>query len=92
MISLYHFHSGMINDYFDKPEKAKFHYESIINDKSMELSVRTLEIICNFYIRNGEKDKAISLASQYSNTIPPVVILKKISDNVKNADSQHQRF
>ena len=87
MESLYHLHAGMINDYFDKPELARENYEQIINNSSMELSVRTLEIICNFYIRNGEKDKALKLSEQYSNTTPPVILLQKIHNNVLNSES-----
>lgn len=87
MESLYHFHSGMINDYFDKPEIARQHYESIVNDSSLDLSVRTLEIICNFYIRNGEKDKALALSGKFANTVPPIIMLKNIHEQVKKADA-----
>jgi len=85
MEALYHFHAGMINDYFDKPDLARHHYESIINDSSMELSVRTLEVICNFYIRNGEKEKAVILSEKFSNTTPPVILLQEIHKQIKNA-------
>jgi len=85
MEALYHFHAGMINDYFDKPDKAREHYESILNDSSMELSVRALEIICNFYLRNGETEKAHALSAQYAKTVPSVDILQKIHDKIVNA-------
>lgn len=87
MAALYHFHAGMINDYFDKPDKARIHYETIVNDSSLDLSVRTLEVICNFYLRTGEKDKAQALAAKYAEVTPQVNLLQNIYLQVKTADA-----
>lgn len=82
MEALFHFHSGMINDYFNKTDEAQKHYESIINNKNFELSIRTLEIICNFYIRNGRKEDAVKLSGKYANITPNVSILQNIHNNI----------
>ena len=85
MTALYHFHAGMVNDYFDKPDIARQHYENIINDSNMDLSIRTLEIICNFYIRNNEKEKAIALSSKFAGATPSINILQNIHKQVLEA-------
>ncbi len=82
--AMYHFHAGMIRDYFDKPDLARKHFDAIVNDTKMDMSVRTLEVVCNFYLRNGEKDKAVALSAKYANTTPPVEILQRINQNVIN--------
>lgn len=87
LLSLYYFHAGLINDYFDKPEQTKHYYENIINNEKMELSVRTLEIISNFYLRNGEKDKAVELTSKYAGIAPSVDMLQKVYETVQKADA-----
>ena len=88
MISLYHFHSGMINDYFNITDKATQHYSSIINDSNMELSVRTLEVICNFNLRHNNKEKALALSEKYALMTPPVDLLQKIHRRIVSADEK----
>ena len=84
--ALYHFHAGMINDYFDRPDEARRHYEIIVNEESLEMSFRALQVITNFYIRNGEKDKAIALSRKYNDEKLLADMLKKLAQNVKKAD------
>lgn len=84
--ALYHFHAGMINDYFDRTDEARENYEVIVNEENLEMSFRSLQIITNFYIRNGEKDKAIKLTQKYGDEKLLVDMLKKLSDNVQKAD------
>ncbi|MBR6663492.1 MAG: hypothetical protein IKL33_01555, partial [Alphaproteobacteria bacterium] len=64
---IYYFHAGMINDYFDNQEQAKKHYEMLITEETSELSLRSLQIISNFYMRHNQKEKAISLVSKINN-------------------------
>lgn len=85
MEAVYHFHAGMINDYFNKIDEAQKHYENIIQDSEMELSVRTLEVICNFYIRNNQQEKAAALAQKFAGSLPSINMLQKIYKDVKNA-------
>ena len=83
--ALYHFHAGMINDYFDRTDEARRNYEIIVNDESMEMSFRALQVITNFYIRNGEKDKAIKLTSHYTDEKLLADMLNKLAKNVRKA-------
>lgn len=85
-LALYNFHAGMINDYFDDVDAARKNYETIINEASMEMSFRSLEIVTNFYIRNGEKDKAIELIGRYHDEGQMVDMLRRLSVNIKNAN------
>lgn len=87
--ALYHFHAGMINDYFDRVDEARKNYEVIVNEESLEMSFRSLQVITNFYIRNGEKDKAVKLTQRYGDEKLLVDMLKKLSENVKNADPKN---
>lgn len=86
--ALYHFHAGMINDYFDRVDEARKNYEVIVNEESLEMSFRSLQVITNFYIRNGEKDKAIKLTQKYGDEKLLVDMLSKLSQNVKNANPE----
>ncbi len=88
MTSLYHFHSGMLNDYFNKPDIARKHYEKIVENNDMELSVRSLEVICNFYLRHGEKEKAVALAKKYAALTIQLPLLKNIYQNTLSAEQQ----
>ncbi len=38
----------------------------IVNEESLEMSFRALQVICNFYMRNGQKDKAVALVNKYT--------------------------
>lgn len=86
--ALYHFHAGMINDYFDRTDEAKKHYEIIVNEESLEMSFRSLQIISNFYIRNGQKDKAIKLVKKYNDDKTFVDMINNLNQNVINANPQ----
>ena len=86
--ALYHFQAGMINDYFDRTDEARKHYETIVNDESMEMSFRSLQVITNFYIRNGEKDKAVKLTSHYTDEKLLADMLNKLAKNVRQANAK----
>lgn len=55
---LYRYNYAILLDYIGENEEAQQMYESILEDKNAELSLRMLEIITNFYIRSGQKDRA----------------------------------
>lgn len=84
--ALYNFHAGMINDYFDRTEEARKHYEVIVNEESLEMSFRALQVITNFYLRNNEKDKAIALANKYNDDKLMLDMLNKLSATVQAAN------
>ncbi len=87
--TIYHFHAGMINDYFNRNREAQKHYDVIINNESMELSLRSLEIIANFYIRTGQKDKATALVSGFNDEKVIADMLRAFANNVRNATPQN---
>ncbi len=86
--TIYHFHAGMINDYFNRNREALEHYNTIINNESMELSLRSLEIIANFYIRTGQKDKATALVGGFNNEKIIADMLHNFAENVRLASPQ----
>lgn len=65
--ALYHFHAGLIADLTDRTDLARTHYETTLKT-SGGLSVRALQVIGNFYLRQGEKEKALSLVEGYLKT------------------------
>ncbi len=65
--ALYHFHAGMINEYFNDYTAAQKNYEVIVNEEQLEMSFRSLQVITNFYILTNQKDKAVALVSKYVN-------------------------
>lgn len=87
--ALYHFHAGMLNDYFGRNEAARKNYEVIVNEESLEMSFRSLQVITNFYIRTGEKDKAIKLTERYTDEKLLADMLNKLSRNVRRAKAEN---
>lgn len=86
--ALYHFHAGMINDYFGRNSEAQKHYEVIVNEESLEMSFRALQVITNFYLRTGQKDKAVALTQKYNDEKLMADMLRRLADNVANAKPQ----
>ena len=89
--TIYNFHAGMINDYFGRNREAQKHYDVIINNESMELSLRSLEIIANFYIRTDQKDKAVALVSGFNNEKALADILRAFAAEIRNATPQNTK-
>lgn len=83
--ALYHFHAGMINDYFNRTDEARRNYEVIVNEESLEMSFRSLQVITNFYIRSGEKEKAVKLTERYTDERLLADMLNKLARNVRRA-------
>ena len=84
--SIYHFHAGMINDYFGRNRDAQKHYEAIIKDEDMEMSLRSLQVISNFYLRTEQKDKALGIVNGVSNEKTTAEILRSFIKDVQTAD------
>lgn len=87
--SLYHFHAGMIEDYFGHNQEAQKHYEALINDEKNEMSFRTLQIITNFYIRTDQKEKATALLNRFSNELLFLDMLQNLSQKVNTATAEN---
>ncbi len=84
--AMYLFHSGMIYDYAGRNEKAQLFYETFAEQESREMSLRSLQIITNFYLRTGQKDKAVALVSRYHNETVLADMLNNIRKEIISAD------
>ena len=89
--TLYHFHAGMINDYFNRNREAQKHYDLIITNESMELSLRSLQIISNFYLRTDQKDKALTLVNGFNDEKIVADILRTFAQSVPKATPQNTK-
>ena len=82
---LYLFHAGAINDYLGNNKGAAAYYSSLMNIRHMELSLFSLQVIANFYLRGQEPDKALRAASLAINK--DNLMMKTVIDEIKKADS-----
>lgn len=88
MKTVYSLHRGLIAEYFDKNEEADKYYSFIINDKASDMSFRALQIISNFYVRTGEKEKAVKLVTKYYGSANLKEMLTCLKNKVENGDSK----
>lgn len=86
--TIYHFHAGMINDYFGRNREAQKHYDFIINNETAELSMRSLEIIANFYVRTDQKDKAVALVDGFNDEKIIAEMLRAFAANIRASSPQ----
>ncbi len=86
--ALYHFHRGMINDYFGNNVEAERDFEVIENEESLEMSFRALQVISNFYLRTDQKEKAINLVTKYNDEKLLVDMLAQLRKNVASASPE----
>lgn len=84
--ALYYMHKGMLNDYFSNNDQAFEDFEVVVNDETMPLSFRALQIIGNFYLRNGKKEKIIELAERYYKQNDEMPMLGELIESFKTAD------
>ena len=89
LLPLYHMHRGMMYDYFDEPDKAFEDFETIVNNEKMPLSFRALQIIGNFYLRYGQKDKIVEVAQKYFTQNNETPMLKDLAESFEKADPAH---
>ncbi|MBQ8869968.1 MAG: tetratricopeptide repeat protein [Alphaproteobacteria bacterium] len=84
LLSFYHMHRGMINDYFGDVESAQADYNAIVTKDDLEISFRSIQIITNFYLRNSQVEKAHELIKVFSkkniNTKTLSLLLKTLQD------------
>ncbi|KAF0145052.1 MAG: TPR repeat-containing protein [Rhodospirillaceae bacterium] len=74
LLTLYNFHSGMINDLAGRPRAAAVHYAATVTAEG-GLSLRTLEVIGAFYLRIGQQEKTQALYERYLKEHPGTVLL-----------------
>ncbi len=85
---IYNFQKAILLDYFGQNREADEIYEQILSNKDTELSVRMLEIITNFYIRTGQKEKAVALMHSTINNQALDSILSSLRDKTIFATPQ----
>ena len=87
LLPLYHMHKGMISDYFNDEDVALKEFDEIIADETMPLSFRSLQVIGNFYLRIGQKDKIMGVLDKYyeQNKQAPMLKDLKISFEKENS-------
>ena len=86
---IYTIQRAMLFDYFGKNREAGEAYDAMLNNKNVEISVRTLELMSNFYIRTGQKEKAVALLNAAINNQNLESMLKALHDKVMNADTEN---
>ena len=79
-------HRAMLYDFLGMNREAKQAYETILNDKHSEVSVRMLELITNFYIRTGQKEKAVALMKATMNATVLDSLLANLREKVEKAE------
>ncbi|MBO4294826.1 MAG: tetratricopeptide repeat protein [Alphaproteobacteria bacterium] len=88
LLPLYHMHKGMIADYFDDQETALTEFDAIIEDESMPLSFRALQVIGNFYLRVGQKDKVIGVIDKYFEKNKQAPMLKALKESFEQENKE----
>lgn len=76
------FHKGMIYDYLGKAFEADQCFSDIIKNHPTDVTYRILEIITDFYVRLGNKDRARQISSHYNDNGLLAVLLKDIDARI----------
>ena len=87
MKTVYNLHAGLISEYFNHNKLAQTYYNTIITDKSEDVSFRALQIISNSMIRNNRKEDAIDLVSKYYGASNIKEMLSSLSKKIKQSES-----
>lgn len=88
MKTVYNIHSGLIAEYFGYDDEAQNFYNTVINDDNSDMSFRALQIISNFLVRQGQKEKAISLINKYYASSNMKEMLSSLLEKVKEGDER----
>ena len=86
MRTVYNLHRGLIAEAFNHKDEASGFYENIIKDKSTDVSFRALQIISNFFVRQGQKEKANKLITRYYGSINMKEMLLSLSKKIENSN------
>lgn len=80
------FHKGMIYDYLGNREKAEEMYGEIIQKHYTNVTYRLLEIITDFYVRNGDKETALKIFGRYNDDGLLSILLTNIDKQINQAN------
>ena len=92
MKTVYSLHSGLISEYFGKMKDAQKYYDIVINDKANDMSFRALQIISNFLVRNGEKEKALNLVAKYYGSSNIKEMLASLREKINQGSAASSRL
>jgi tetratricopeptide (TPR) repeat protein len=81
---LKNYHRAMIYDYLGNKEKADEFFSMIIQKQPQEVTYRMLEVITDFYVRNGDKEKARKISKRYNDNSALAVLLDNIEKRIDN--------
>ncbi len=88
LVPIYRLHRAMLLDYLGQNREAAEAYAKILADKDAEISVRTLELITNFYVRTGQKDKAVAMLNSTVNNQALDSLLASLRLQINMADEK----
>ena len=88
MKTVYNLHRGLVAEIFGYEQEAEGFYNKIINDKTTDMSFRALQIISNFLVRQGQKEKALSLITKYYGSSNMKEMLSSLNDKIKSGDER----
>ncbi len=77
------FHKGMIYDYLGNKEKAQEMFGDIVKNHYQSVTYRLLEVITDFYVRNGDKETAKKIFTRYSDNGLLSVLLDNIDRKIE---------
>ncbi len=78
------FHKALIYDYLGNKEKATECFAQIVQNHPKDVTYRVLEIITNFYVRNGDKEMAHKISGRYNDRGLLALLLKDIDKKIEN--------
>lgn len=82
--AVYLLHKALINDFFNEKKTALKYYKKLLETK---ITLRSVYLVANFYIRNNEKEKAVNIVEKYiEKTGSEEYTENKIMEIVKNSD------
>ncbi len=86
LLSTKMFHAAMIYDYLGKANAADELYSQIVINHPADVTYRILEVITNFYVRNGRPELARQISRRYHDNSMLSMLLTDIDSKIENAD------
>lgn len=77
------FHKGLIYDYLGNSKKAQEMYEDIIKNHHTNVTYRLLEVITDFYVRQGDKETAKKIFGKYNDNGLLTILLERIDKHIE---------
>lgn len=88
MKTVYKLHRGLVAEYFNHNDEADAFYSRIIKDEKVDVSFRALQLITNFLVRQGKKDKALALIAKYYGASNMKEMLSSLNDKIREGSTK----